>query len=156
MTKSQARMKNPVMVVPGALDALYALSGAMKKAGGVPEPTLGLVHLRASQINGCSLCVDMHARELKKGGETDQRLFTVAAWREAPWFTEAERAALELTETVTRISDKADAVPDAIWEEAAKHYDEQGMAILLLNIAMINFWNRTNVPTRQLAASYAR
>ena len=79
----------------------------------MPTRTRKLVHLRASQINGCSVCVDMHARELKKAGETDERIFAVAAWREAPYFTDAERAALALTEAVTRLSDRADPVPDA-------------------------------------------
>jgi len=96
-------MKNPVMIVPDAMQALYAL-GASAKKGGVPSRTLDLVHLRASQINGCSLCVDMHARDLKKAGETDERLFAVAAWREAPFFTDAERAALALTEAATRLA----------------------------------------------------
>ena len=97
----QPRMKNPAMIVPDAMQALLAL-GASAAKGGVPPWTLGLVHLRASQINGCSLCVDMHPRILKKAGETDERLFALAAWRDAPYFTDAERAALALTEAVTR------------------------------------------------------
>ena len=92
--------------------------------------TRDLVHLRASQINGCSVCVDMHARELKKAGETDERLFAVAAWRDTPYFTDAERAALALTEAVTRLSDRPDPVPDEIWDEAARHYDETALAAL--------------------------
>jgi len=148
----QARMRNPVMIVPEAMQALQALGASAKKSG-VPSRTLGLVHLRASQINGCSLCVDMHPRLLKKEGETDERLFALAAWRDAPYFTEAERAALALTEAVTRLSDRADPVPDAIWEEAARHYDEPGLAALLLAIATINVWNRLNVPTRQVAGA---
>jgi len=146
----QARMKNPALIVPDAMPALYALGAAAKK-GSVPPRTLLLVHLRASPINGCSFCVDMHARELKEAGETDQRLFAVAAWREAPWFTDPERAALALTEAATRISDRADPVPDPVWEEAARHYDEPALAVLVLNIAQINFWNRLNVTTRQVA-----
>ena len=148
----QSRMKNPVMIVPDAMQALYAL-GASAKKGGVPSRTLDLVHLRASQINGCSLCVDMHARDLKKASETDERLFAVAAWREAPYFTDAERAALALTEAATRLSDRADPVPDEIWEEAARHYDEPALAALIISIALINFWNRLNVATRQVAGS---
>lgn len=147
----QARMKNPVMVVPEALKALHALGAASKK--GVPPITLYLVHLRASQINGCSHCVEMHARELKEAGESDQRVFAVAAWHESPHFTDAERAALALTEAATRLADRSDAVPDAIWEEAARHYDEQGLATLVLNIAQINLWNRINVTIRQPAFS---
>ncbi|HMI86325.1 MAG TPA: carboxymuconolactone decarboxylase family protein [Polyangiaceae bacterium] len=146
----QARMKNPVVIVPEAMRALYALGGAAKK-GGVPPRTLLLIHLRASQINGCSYCVDMHARELKVAGETDERLFAVAAWRDSPHFTAPERAALALAESTTRIADREDAVPDAIWEEAARHYDESALASIVLNIALINFWNRVNVPTRQVA-----
>jgi len=149
----QARMKNPVFIVPGALQAVLALGEVAKKSG-VPARTLDLVYLRASQINGCSVCVDMHARDLRKNGETDERLFSVAAWRDAPWFTDAERAALALTEATTRVSDRADPVPDDVWEEAKRHYEEAALAALVLNIALINFWNRTNIPTRQVAGAY--
>jgi len=146
----QSRMTNPAFVVPEALKALNSLGTSISK-GGVPNITLELVRLRASQINGCSLCVEMHARDLKKAGEKDERLFTVAAWREAPYFTDAERAALALTEAATRLNDRADPVNDEIWNEAARHYDEKAMADLVLNIALINFWNRVNVPIRQVA-----
>ena len=149
----QARMKNPVMILPDAMKAMMALGASVMKAG-VPARTVLLVQLRASQINGCSVCVDMHARELKQEGETDERLFTVAAWREAPWFTEAERAALALTEAATRIADRADPVPDEIWDEAVRHYDEKSLAGLILAIANINVWNRLNAATRQVAGSY--
>jgi len=145
-------MKNPVMIVPDAMKALQAL-GASAEKGGVPSKTIGLVHLRASQINGCSVCVDMHPRMLKKEGETDQRLFALAAWRDTPYFTDAERAALALTEAVTRLSDRADPVPDEIWDEAARHYDEPALASLLLAIATINVWNRLNAATRQVAGA---
>src|SRR5580704_14302703 len=128
----QARMPNPAMILPDAMKALLALNAATEK-GGVPARTLGLVQLRASQINGCSLCVDMHPRLLKKAGETDERLFAVAAWRDAPYFTDAERAALALSEAVTRLSDRPDPVPDEIWEEAARHYDEQALAALIIS-----------------------
>jgi AhpD family alkylhydroperoxidase len=146
----QSRMTNPAFIVPEALKALNSLGTSISK-GGVPNTTLELVRLRASQINGCSLCVEMHARDLKKAGEKDERLFTVAAWREAPYFTDAERAALALTEAATRLNDRADPVNDEIWNEAARHYDEKAMADLILNIALINFWNRVNVPIRQVA-----
>ena len=145
----QARMKQPVIVLPEAMNAMQALSAACQN-GSVPELTQGLVHLRASQINGCSLCVDMHPRLMRKGGETEERLMAVSAWREMPYFSDAERAALELTECVTRLSDKADPVPDAVWAEAARHYDEKALATLLLSIAAINVWNRLNVATRQI------
>ena len=149
----QARMSNPVMIVPDAMQALLALAKSTKK-GGVPSRTLDLVHLRASQINGCSVCVDMHSRELKQTGETDERLFAVAAWRESPYFTDAERAALALTEAVTRLSDRADPVPDETWDEAARHYDEPALAALIIEIALINAWNRLNVTTRQVAGAW--
>lgn len=146
----QARMKHPAMVVPGAMQALLALSESSIKAG-LPKKLVALVHLRVSQINGCSFCVDMHARECRQAGESDERLFAVAAWREAPWFTDAERAALELAEAVTRIADRGDAVSDEVWERARAHYDEAALASLLIAIANINVWNRLNVATRQPA-----
>src|SRR5712664_2273897 len=150
----QARMSNPAMVVPGAMQALMAL-GTCTKQGGLPPRTIDLVHLRASQINGCSVCVDLHARDARQAGETDERLFAVAAWREAPYFTDAERAALALTESITRLSDRADPVPDEVWNEAARHYDERALASLILAIALINVWNRLNVSTRQVAGEWA-
>ena len=146
----RARMNNPAMVVPDALQALLALGKATKKAG-VPSRTVYLVHLRASQINGCSFCVEMHSRELKEAGETDERIFAVAAWREAPYFTDAERAALALAEAATRLSDRADPVPDETWDEAARHYDEPALAALIIDIVLINAWNRLNVTVRQPA-----
>src|SRR5437763_2823656 len=146
----QSRMNNPAMVIPDAMKALRDLSSAVGKCG-VPKSTLGLVELRASQINGCGVCVDMHARLMRQAGETDERLFAVAAWRDAPYFSDAERAALALTEAVTRLSDRADAVPDEIWSEAARHYDEKALGALVLSIAMTNVWNRLNVAVRQPA-----
>jgi AhpD family alkylhydroperoxidase len=146
-------MKNPATIIPDAMKAILALNAATDQ-GGVPPVTLGLVHLRASQINGCSFCCVSGSRHAKASGETDARLFSVAAWREAPYFTDAERAALALTEAVTRLSDRADPVPDAIWDEAARHYDERGLAALLLMIATTNVFNRLNVATRQVAGSW--
>lgn len=148
-----ARMKNVVMVVPEVMKALQALHSSAKNEG-VPERTHLLVVLRASQINGCSVCVDMHSRELKRAGETDERIFTLAAWRDAPYFTDAERAALALAEAVTRLSDRPDPVPDEVWQEAARHYDEAALASLLIVIASINVWNRFNVATRQLSGPW--
>ena len=129
----QARITNPAMILPEAMQSLLALS-AVAKNSGVPTRTLDLIYLRVSQINGCSVCLDMHGRSLKQAGETNERLLTVAAWRDAPYFTDAERAALALAEAATRISDRADPVPDEIWNEAARHYDEQALAVLVLNI----------------------
>jgi AhpD family alkylhydroperoxidase len=152
-TTSQPRMKNPGAIIPGAWQAIQALHDSTGK-GGVPAATLALVHLRASQINGCSFCVDSGWRGARKAGETDERLFAVAAWRDAPYFTAPERAALALTEVVTRLSDRADPVPDEIWDEAARHYDEKGLAALVLMIATTNVFNRLNVTTRQTAGSW--
>jgi AhpD family alkylhydroperoxidase len=149
----QARMQNPAMIIPDAMKAIQALNAATQQ-GGVPQATLDLVHLRASQINGCSFCCDAGSCHAKAAGETDERLFSVAAWREAPYFTGAERAALALTEAVTRLSDRADPVPDEIWDEAARHYDERGLAALLLMIATTNVYNRLNVPVRQVAGAW--
>jgi AhpD family alkylhydroperoxidase len=120
----------------------------------LPQTTLQLVSLRASQINGCAVCLDMHTRTAKKAGEKEERLFTLAAWREAPYFSEAERVALALTEAATRLSDRADPVPDEIWNEAAKHYDERALAVLVIHIAAINTWNRLNVTTGQIAGEW--
>jgi len=151
----QPRMKNPVMIFPKALQSLLALKSTLEGSG-LPESTAKLVLLRVSQINGCSLCVDMHAREMRQAGETDERLFAVAAWRDTPYFTDAERAALALAECVTRLSDRPDPVPDDVWDEAARHHDEKSLAALLLTIALINVFNRVNVPTRQVAGDWTK
>ena len=149
-----ARMKHPVMILPDAMRALHALDKATE-VDGLPDVTRKLVHLRASQINGCSVCVEMHSRELKDAGEPDARLFAVAAWRDAPYFSDAERAALSLTEAVTRLCDRPDPVPDEIWDEVARHYDEPARAALILQIAQINVWNCLNAATRQVAGEWA-
>jgi AhpD family alkylhydroperoxidase len=149
----QARMGNPALIVPGAFEALIALSEAAQKTG-VPKTTLELVNLRSSQINGCSVCLQMHARDLRKSGESNERIDTVAGWRDAPFFTEPERAALALAEAVTRLADRPDQVSDEIYDAAAKHYDEQQLAALILSIAAINVWNRINVATAQVAGAH--
>ena len=148
-----ARMSNPAWVLPGAYEALQALQAATE-GGGVPASTLALSHLRASQINGCNACIDGGCSTARKAGETDERLAAVAEWRDAPYFTAAERAALALTEAVTRLGDRQDPVPDEIWDEATRHYDERALAGLLLTIATANFYNRLNVPTRQEAGNW--
>ena len=148
-----ARIDNPALTVPGAFQALQDLAGAVRSTG-IPPTTLTLVELRASQINGCSICVDMHSRELRLAGESDQRISTVAAWREAPYFIDAERAALALTEAATRLADRSDAVSDEIWDEAAQHYDEQQLGALVVAIAGINAWNRINAATRQVTGDW--
>jgi len=96
----------------------------------------------------------MHSRELRKAGESEERIATVAAWREAPWFRDAERAALALTEATTRIADRPESITDEIWADAAEHYDEEQLSGLLLAIGAINVWNRLNAATRQLAGAY--
>lgn len=146
----QARMNHPIFVIPDAMQALQALGKAIEQ-GGVAPKTLELVNLRASQINGCGVCAVQHPQLARKLGETDERLFAVAAWREAPFFSDAERAALALTEAATRLSDRPDPVPDDVWNEAARHYDEKALAALVLSISGINVWNRLNVMTRQVA-----
>jgi AhpD family alkylhydroperoxidase len=143
-------MSHPAFAVPGAFEALQALSRSINKTGISPK-LLELISLRASQINGCGVCAVQHPRLARKLGETDDRIFAVAAWRDAPYFSDAERAALALTEAATRISDRPDPVPDEIWDEAARHYDETELAALVLAIASINVWNRLNVTTRQVA-----
>ncbi len=150
----KARMKNPVFIVPGAMEALQTLAKSTEH-GGVPKETLGLVHLRASQINGCSVCVDMDF-QFRKPEEINEQVFAVAAWRDAPYFTDAERAALALTESVTRLSDRADPVPDEVWNEATRHYNEPQLATLVLWIAVTNVWNRLNVSTKQVAGEWAK
>ena len=149
----QARIKNPALTVPGALDAFQKL-GASATTAGIPETTLHLMELRASQINGCSVCVDLGFR-FKTPDETNERFFAVAAWKDAPCFTDAERAALALAEAVTRLSDRSDPVPDEIWKEAARHFDERALASLVLWIAVTNVWNRLNVATKQVAGEWA-
>lgn len=149
----EPRMTNPVMAIPGAMEALQKLGAAARRSG-VPASTLYLIEVRASQINGCSVCLDMHTRELKAEGESDERIAMVGAWREAPYFSDAERAALALTESATRMADRPDPVPDEVWEEAARHYDESALAGLVLAIAGINAWNRINATTRQITGDW--
>ncbi len=134
------RMTNPSLVVPDALQPLLDLTKAIGKVG-VPQQTLDLVRLRVSQING---------RDIEKAEEREERLLImVAAWRDAPGFTDAERAALELTEAVTRLSDQENPVPDEVWGEVARHYDEQQLGALVIHIGLVNLWNRVNLSTRQ-------
>jgi AhpD family alkylhydroperoxidase len=148
----ESRMSNPAVINAAAMKALYALKGSTEKL--VPERTLLLVELRASQINGCSVCVDMHSRQLRKAGETDERMFTLAAWRETPYFNDAERAALDLTEALTQLRNGSESVTDATWEEARRHYGEEALAALIIAIANINVWNRLNIATRQMTGAW--
>jgi AhpD family alkylhydroperoxidase len=145
----KARMNNPVFVLPDAMKALQNLHKAVAAVTSVPTTTHYLIQLRASQINGCSVCVEMHAKEMKEAGEPEEKIWAVGAWRESPRFSDAERAALALAESVTRIADNPDAVPDAVWDAAADVYDEKELSALLLSIAGINVWNRLNCAVRQ-------
>ncbi|MEU1042928.1 carboxymuconolactone decarboxylase family protein [Streptomyces sp. NPDC005551] len=120
----------------------------------LPAETQELVKIRASQINGCGFCTDMHTKDAAHAGETSTRLHLIAAWREAKVFTEAERAALELTEQGTRTADAAGGVTDQAWADAAEHYDEDQLAALVSLIALINAYNRVNVIVRQPAGDY--
>jgi AhpD family alkylhydroperoxidase len=149
-TTLEPRIANPALAVPGAMDALAALNKAISRVRLSPG-MLELVSLRASQINGCGVCAVQHPKIARRLGETDDRIFAVAAWRDAPFFTDAERAALALTEAVTRLADTADPVPDEVWDAAARQFDEQELGALVLSIASINVWNRLNVATRQVA-----
>ncbi|EMD25079.1 carboxymuconolactone decarboxylase family protein [Amycolatopsis azurea] len=146
----ETRIPNPALANPATLKALIALAESTGDTG-VPKTTHYLMHVRASQINGCSGCLEMHTKELRKAGESDERIFTVAAWRDTAYFTDAERAALALTEALTRIADRSDPVDDEVWGEAARQYDERQLSSLVLSIAAINTWNRLNVATRQVA-----
>jgi AhpD family alkylhydroperoxidase len=147
-----ARIKHPGSLLPGTVKPLQELY-AITHTAGVPPTTIALVHLRCSQINGCSFCVEGGVKGAKKAGETDDRLFAIAAWRESPYFTDAERAALALAESATRLADRPDPVPDSVWNEAARHYDEKGLAALVLAIGVSNVFNRINVTTRQPAGA---
>ncbi|MEV7615005.1 carboxymuconolactone decarboxylase family protein [Streptomyces sp. NPDC089799] len=141
---------------PVAVKAWKHIIAASKVLGEstLPAATRELVMLRASQINGCAGCIDMHTKEAAAAGETAVRLHLVVAWREATVFTDAERAALELTEEATRIADAAGGVPDAVWANAAKYYDEDQLAALVTQIAVINAFNRGNVIVQQPAGDY--
>ena len=148
----QARMKNPALV----LEAMEPIQGLFKAvyAGGVDQAALELVHLRVSQVNGCAACVDSGVKAARKAGETEERLAAVAAWREAPYFTDGERAALALAEAATRLADRPDPVPDEVWNDAARHYDERALACLMVEIATINAFNRLNATTKQVAGAW--
>jgi AhpD family alkylhydroperoxidase len=151
----QSRLKNPAMLHPDAMQALLALISAVEKSG-LSSTILGLVHLRVSQVNGCSVCVDLGWRQLKKAGETDERLFAISAWRDTPYFTEAERTALALAEAATRVADRPDPVPDELWNEATRHFNEHELAALTFSIALANALNRLNLTTRQVAGEWLK
>lgn len=146
----QARLEIPAALLSDAVKGINLFYKAAH-ASGVDPKVLELVHLRASQINGCGPCVDMGARAMRKAGESDERMMSIAAWRETPYYTEPERAALNLAEYATRLADKPDAVPDQVWDEAAKHFNENELSGIVLWIAVTNLFNRINVTTRTQA-----
>ena len=148
-----ARMNHPAFTAPGAIDALHALGKSIQRSG-LPAKTAELVALRASQINGCGVCAVQHPKILRKLGETDDRIFAEAAWRDAPYFTEAERAALALTEEGTRLADAHHGVSDDTWAEVRKHYDNDQIGALVCLVAMINAATRMNVIVHNPGGSY--
>jgi AhpD family alkylhydroperoxidase len=145
-----ARINSPANLLPDSMTGIQSIIKAAYGAG-VPRTTMELAHLRASQINGCSPCVYSGSISAKQAGESDERLFAVAAWRETDLFNADERAALALAESMTRLADRADAVPDEVWDEAAKQFDEKQLAGLVLWVATTNLFNRINAATKQPA-----
>ncbi|MFF3441152.1 carboxymuconolactone decarboxylase family protein [Streptosporangium sp. NPDC002721] len=143
---------NVAELAPEAYRAMLRLERYLTESG-LPHATKELVKLRVSQINGCGFCVDMHSHDAKAAGESDERLFAVAAWRETPFFSDAERAALALAEEATRLSDRGETVPDEVWDEAARHYEPEVLAALVVTISTINAWNRIAVTTRMVAGT---
>ncbi|MDT0446356.1 carboxymuconolactone decarboxylase family protein [Streptomyces johnsoniae] len=146
-------MRNPAVVLSGAMQPVQEILKAVR-SGGVDGQTLELVHLRISQINGCSACVDGGAKAAREAGVSDERLAAVAAWREAPYFTPAERAALALAEAATRLADRSDPVSDEVWDTAATYFEEKELAALVLMIGVTNLFNRLNATTRQVAGAW--
>jgi len=138
---------------PGALRAMLDLESSVRKSG-IETPLLQLVRLRASQINGCAYCIDMHTKDARAEGETEQRLYGLTAWRETPFYSDRERAALEWTEAVTEIG--KDHVPDELFERVSKHFSETELANLTLAIVAINGWNRFSIAFRAVPGSYQR
>jgi AhpD family alkylhydroperoxidase len=146
-------MQNPAVILSGAMRPIQEIFKAVH-SGGVEGQTLELVHLRVSQINGCSACVDGGVKTARKAGVSEEKLATVVAWRETPYFTDEERAALALAEAATRLADRADAVDDEIWDTAATYYDEKQLAAIVLMIGVTNLFNRLNATTRQIAGAW--
>ncbi|WP_199548850.1 carboxymuconolactone decarboxylase family protein [Streptomyces sp. N35] len=149
----QSRMQNPAAVLPDAMQSIQGLFKAVH-SGGVDVKIIELVHLRASQINGCSACVDGGTKTARKSGVSDEQLATVVAWREAPYFSDEERAALALAEAATRLADRTDPVSDEVWDAAASYFDEKQLASIILMIGVTNLFNRLNATTRQIAGAW--
>ncbi|MFI6316655.1 carboxymuconolactone decarboxylase family protein [Nonomuraea sp. NPDC050556] len=149
----EARMKNPAKVISAAQKPIMELMKAAQ-SGGLSHELAEMIHLRVSQINGCGFCVDAGYKALRKLGESDERIGLVVAWRETPYYTDAERAALELAEEATRLADNPAGVTDRVWDNAADHFDEQQLASILLITATTNLFNRLNAPIRQIAGTW--
>jgi AhpD family alkylhydroperoxidase len=147
----KARMKNPASILPGSMQAIHDLMASAHKSG-APDKILHLVHQRASHINGCAPCVDSGVKHAREAGVSDEQLNAVAVWREAPFFSEAERAALALADEITWL-DRRDPVSDPVWAEAEKHFDQRALAGIVLWVALTNLFNRVNVTTRQIVGS---
>ncbi|HEU4414747.1 MAG TPA: carboxymuconolactone decarboxylase family protein [Candidatus Angelobacter sp.] len=142
---------NYVKAAPGVFKAMLDVGHYLLECG-LEEPLLNLVNLRASQINGCAYCLDMHWKDLRAEGENEQRLYSLDAWRESPYYTDRERAALEWTEAVTLVTDGH--VPDEVYERARQQFDEKQLADLTLAVVSINGWNRLNIASRTVPGSY--
>ena len=150
----ETRISNPAALLPDAWEGIQKLLVAVQK-GGLDRSLLELTHMRVSQINGCSSCIEGTVNSAHKHGEAvDERLLMVAAWRHSSRFTEAERAALELAEEMTRLADRADPVPDEVWARATGQFDDRALAALVLHVALVNVFNRLNVATRQPAGDW--
>jgi AhpD family alkylhydroperoxidase len=147
----EARMKNAAFVLSDAMNGLQHIFKAINGAG-LSQSLQELIGMRASQINGCSPCVHAHGQNLRKAGESDDRIATIAAWRDAPFFTDAERAVLALTEAATRLADRTgEAVSDEVWNDAADHFNEQELAAIILLIGVTNLFNRLNATIKEPA-----
>jgi AhpD family alkylhydroperoxidase len=138
-------------VSPQSLRPLFAL-GAQIEASSLEQPLLELVKMRASQINGCAYCLDMHSKDARAEGETEQRLYLLGAWRETSLYSERERAALAWTEAVTLVAEGH--VPDDVYDEASSHFSEDELVTLTLAVVAINGWNRLNIAFRMEAGAY--
>ncbi|MCT9143684.1 carboxymuconolactone decarboxylase family protein [Streptomyces violarus] len=145
----QARMTNPAYVLPGAMKGIGSIFQAIGESG-LRQELAEIVGLRASQINGCGACVHGHTVNLRKAGVSEERISAVVAWRHAPFFSDAERAALKLTEAVTRLADLSEeSVPDALWDEVADHFDEKELSGLILTVSLTNMFNRINTTIQE-------
>lgn len=149
----EARMPNVYKLARGGYLGLTAVEDSLAE-GRLPRNLLELIRIRASQINGCSVCTDMHSHRARKEGESDQRLWSVATWRDTPFFSDAERAALALTEAITRVADNSGGVPDDVWRQASDHFGDEDLAALVMAIASVNAWNRINIAARLVAGTF--